>query len=69
MPKAQQKFVATGDDMEEGDEEIPLHRTIDKEETKLYTWALEDTSILNKVLWQNTETSTVIVVIPCTECS
>ena len=41
MPKASQKSIATGDDMEEVDEEIPLHGTINKEESKLYRESLD----------------------------
>ena len=50
MPKAKQKSVTTGDDMAEVDEEIPLHRTINEEESKLYRESLDKVS----VIWQQT---------------
>ena len=41
MPKATQKYVTIGDDMEEVDEEIPLHGTINEGDSKLYRESLD----------------------------
>ena len=41
MPKATQKSVTTGDDIEEVDKDIPLHRTINEEEARVYRESLD----------------------------
>ena len=41
MPKATQKSVTTGEDLEEVDEDIPLHGTINEEEARAYRESLD----------------------------
>ena len=41
MPKATQKSITTGDNMEEVDEDIPLHGTINEEEARAYRESLD----------------------------
>ena len=41
MPKAKSKSLTAEEHMEEGDEEIPLHRAINEEESKLYIQNLD----------------------------
>ena len=41
MPKAKFKSLTAEEPLEEGDEEIPLHRAIKEEESKLYVHSLD----------------------------
>ena len=41
MPKATQKSVTTGEDIEEVDKDIPLHGTINEEEVRVYRESLD----------------------------